>query len=745
MEHGVVNLPSQRIGFGEFELDVRAGELRKGDRRIRLQGLPFRILLILLQHPGEVVTREQIRKRLWPDDTIVEFDHSIGTAIKKLRQALDDDAESPRYVETLPRRGFRFIFPHVVSFPEPDLPAAAPDAAVPSAVPVATPSRRAWNQLLAAPSFRYRLTFAAALVCIVSTIALLAWHFRKHAVSPIFDEASLTQVSTSIGVDIYPSLSPDGSAVAYSSDKNGSFEIYVKTLAPGGREIQLTSDGGWNFQPAWSPDGTQIAYFPVKKGGIWLIPALGGAARRLTEFGSHPAWSPDASRIVFESAAAADITQMGYAAMPPSTLWVVSAQGGTPTQLTQPGNPSGGHGAPSWSPDGKYIAFSSTGTQLQEVWTIPANGGTPRRLAAGGAYDPVYGPSGRYLYFSKSYLGSSQQARVALTFALMRVPIISGGVAGGEPELVRDSGSVVYKGLHFSANGRYMVFSAVAASNNLQSIRISPSTWEAIGDPIAFTHDTTLRKLSPHFSPDGSQIAWTVVQNGEDNIGIWVADPDGKNAHQLGAMSTNGLLPGWLPGGRLAFQGGQDRQKVIEAIDLNSGRTSVLREIGPNDAPLRISPDGKLVAYGERQGGAVNVWIAPINKQDGSARQLTFGKDFISYPCWSPDGKTIAIETANGLATVPAAGGPVTTLFADQGPTYTGDWAPDDNKIVFAGLRNGVWNIWWVSRSTRQEHQLTHYTSQDSYVRYPSWSPRGDQIVYEYSETKANIWTMRVK
>jgi serine/threonine protein kinase/Tol biopolymer transport system component/DNA-binding winged helix-turn-helix (wHTH) protein len=103
--------PAQAVRFGGFELDIRAGELRKGGRRIRLQEQPFQILLMLLEHPGEVVTREEVRKRLWPNDTIVEFEHSIGTAIMKLRQALGDDAGTQRFVETLPRRGFRFIFP----------------------------------------------------------------------------------------------------------------------------------------------------------------------------------------------------------------------------------------------------------------------------------------------------------------------------------------------------------------------------------------------------------------------------------------------------------------------------------------------------------------------------------------------------------------------------------------------------------------------------------------------------------
>jgi serine/threonine protein kinase/DNA-binding winged helix-turn-helix (wHTH) protein len=107
----VDRLPAQAVCFGGFELDLRAGEVRKGGRRIRLQEQPFQILLMLLEHPGEVVTREEIRKRLWPNDTIVEFEHSIGTAIMKLRQALGDDAGTQRFVETLPRRGFRFIFP----------------------------------------------------------------------------------------------------------------------------------------------------------------------------------------------------------------------------------------------------------------------------------------------------------------------------------------------------------------------------------------------------------------------------------------------------------------------------------------------------------------------------------------------------------------------------------------------------------------------------------------------------------
>src|SRR6516164_5105043 len=99
------------LRFGVFDLNLKAGELRKNGVRVRLQEQPFQILVMLLEHPGDVVTHQEIIGRLWPDGTVVEYEHSIKTAVKKLRQALGDDADTPRYVETIPRRGYRFIAP----------------------------------------------------------------------------------------------------------------------------------------------------------------------------------------------------------------------------------------------------------------------------------------------------------------------------------------------------------------------------------------------------------------------------------------------------------------------------------------------------------------------------------------------------------------------------------------------------------------------------------------------------------
>lgn len=112
LHYGVVAAPqnsSRVLRFGVFEVDLTAGELRKSGMKVRLQGQPFQVLALLLERPGELITREEVQQKLWPSDTFVDFDHSLNTAINKVREALGDSASSPRYVETLSRRGYRFI------------------------------------------------------------------------------------------------------------------------------------------------------------------------------------------------------------------------------------------------------------------------------------------------------------------------------------------------------------------------------------------------------------------------------------------------------------------------------------------------------------------------------------------------------------------------------------------------------------------------------------------------------------
>jgi DNA-binding winged helix-turn-helix (wHTH) protein len=124
-------VPTSRwLTFGPYAVDLHSSELRKNGARIRLQSQPFQLLAMLLERPGEVVTREEICTKLWPADTFVDFDHSLGTAVNKIREVLNDSAAKPRFVETVPRRGYRFIAPVTPVEPHPEPPAAPAEPVV---------------------------------------------------------------------------------------------------------------------------------------------------------------------------------------------------------------------------------------------------------------------------------------------------------------------------------------------------------------------------------------------------------------------------------------------------------------------------------------------------------------------------------------------------------------------------------------------------------------------------------------
>jgi len=420
-----------------------------------------------------------------------------------------------------------------------------------------------------------------------------------------------------------------------------------------------------------------------------------------------------------------------------------SRSGGAPTQRTQPGKPAGEHGFPTWSPDGKTIAFTAReGATIREIWSVPSDGGQPEVVSANDAQNPVYAPDGRALYFSQREGASS-------SFKLMRVPLSSSGRPTAAPELLKDTGQVPYATLGVSADGRLLIYSAGSVESNLWSLHLAPKTAEAIGPPESLTHDTRRRKTYPLFSPDGSKISYAVQQVGE-RWDIWLIDPDGRSDHALNAdPGGDGAALGWLPDGKsLTFTVPEgDRLRLVEQ-EIDSGKRTLLRDFAPRTAStLRCSPDGKQVAFQSTRDGATNVWTAPV--EGGVPRQVTFDKESASFPSWSPDGKLLGVEinrvSDTYIAVVPSGGGTPIQLTFEPGQSWLYGWSPDGDKIAFAGLRNDIWNLYWVSRSTHAVKQLTNYTKPSTWVRYPAWSPRNDQIVYEYTAYTGNIWMMRLK
>jgi len=186
---------------------------------------------------------------------------------------------------------------------------------------------------------------------------------------------------------------------------------------------------------------------------------------------------------------------------------------------------------------------------------------------------------------------------------------------------------------------------------------------------------------------------------------------------------------------------------MMRAIDLKSSRDELLFTYSQDMGWPKLSPDGKQFAFNSAKNGPINIWTIPVT--GGEAKQLTFDQELAGFPTWSPDGRFIALQLGRGqdshIAIMPSEGGSPVQLTSDRGLTYSGSWSPDGSKITFAGERNGVWNIWWVSVKDKSEKKLTNYTKINAYVRGPAWSPLDNQIIYEYAETRGNIWMMELK
>lgn len=549
-----------------------------------------------------------------------------------------------------------------------------------------------------------------------------------------------TQVTASTGLDVFPTFSPDGESIAYSSDKGGTFEIYVKPLAAGGRELQLTADGQQNLEPAWSPDGQRIAYVSKGRGGIWVVPALGGSPKQVTENGSRPAWSPDGGALAYQSDTVADLPGTGVSAMPPSTLWIVPLRGGRARAITKPGTPNGGHGAPVFSPDGKRVVFVAGDARGSSIWSVAPDGQGLASVVAdvSYAYDPVFSPDGRFV----EYCALSRSS----TYAVYRIPFSSAsGLPDGKVSELANVGAAPIRQLSASRDGKRVAYSTLTISSNLFTLPLSPETLEPAGSLKALTAETG-RNTRPTFSPDGKRLAFNKWRRGATQD-VWLMDADGKGAEQVAASEFSDQLPSWFPDrSRLAYLSTRGGQKGYWSASLKTGKETFLTALPASADFPRLSPDGRRVAFNAlRDGGTNAVFVAELG---GTPRPITPAGMSAGFPCWSPDGELLGVEEKDGddtqVTLLPVSGGTPTRLTHEKGQSWPYSFSPDGEKVAFAGSRNDVWNVYWVSRKG-EERRLTAFTRLNGYVRYPALSPRGDQLVFEYAESTGNIWMLEAR
>jgi Tol biopolymer transport system component/DNA-binding winged helix-turn-helix (wHTH) protein len=587
------------IHFGVFEVDLQSGELRKAGLRLKLTGQPFQVLAILLERPGDVVTREELQKRLWPD-TFVDIDHNLNTAINKIREVLGDSPESPRWIETVPRRGYKFIAPLEIPVSKDSKMSCPVDRQE-------TPRRK---DLL-------KRGGVVAGVAVVLLICVAIWSGQPRSPSV----TSLVRI-TNDGKTKSPSNPP-------VTDGVHLYFIEGMPWTTGSGIAQLSATGG---ETTWitttlrkvlaiygiSPDRSELLVasgilFGDPSTELWVQPLPAGAPRRVGNIiASAACWTPDGIHVVYAS----------YG----GTIMIANKDGSEPHQLAKV---SGIPRVLRFSPDGLRIRFHVVHpwAESTSIWEMDANGKDIHRLLPDWKESPYqccgnWSPDGDYYYFQasqgiwvmperRSIFRGAAAGPSRLTFGplLFRAPVASGDgkslfVVGEEPrvELFRydvqarrlDSylGGLSAGPVDFSSDGKWMAYVSYPDMTLWRS-RVDGSEKMQLTFP-------PVRVYAPRWSPDGSKIAFMDVQLGRPYkirlLSSFGSSPELLLPSDSGEAEAD---PTWMPDGNSIVLAKFDgTYKVNIAIYRLDSKTSKVSSIPDSDGLFspRVSPDGRYIS-----------------------------------------------------------------------------------------------------------------------------------------------------
>jgi Tol biopolymer transport system component/DNA-binding winged helix-turn-helix (wHTH) protein len=698
--------------FDTIEVQPAACVVTRDGRPIELEPKAFRVLLYLIEHRERAVSKEELMEVVWRDTAVT--DNALTRIVAQIRRELGDDARQPRFIQTLPTLGYRFVAAHTL--------VRAGDA---------PPS------FLRSRARRFWLSSAAGLL--LTMLAIYGWLAFQRGILGWSRELRTVQLTTSAGLDVGASLSPTGNAFVYSSNRSGRFEIYEREVSSAGEGVQLTDDGEQNIEPAWSPDGKWIAYHSVAKHGIWLIPVSGGPVRQLTAFGSEPSWSPDGRQVAFCAAQPISFT---WADLPGVTggapeVWTVAADGSQLRQVTAPNQPPGQHMMPSWSPDGKELVFVAVARD-SAIWKLNLASGKLDLLVQIGRdiprtsstrvnllRNPRFHPAGKGLYFcARNDMGS-------YAIYLLRA-------SGERPRAVYTTRGDAPFAIGLSPDGRRLIFTRFTNISQLWSI--GPS---ANAKPVF--QEAVLRAYRPSFSPDGKLLAFMVETVGR-NFDLWVMNADGtgvrpvssdpgtKETSSIWNLEGTGLHYNYFDGPRVEFRRYDTGRKATQVLYSWPSQQGLYQPA--------LMPDEQEVVSACSQ--PLNICLSAA--QGGPPRQITFERVRAAYPSVSRDGQWIAYEMRRGdssqIGITDRNGGHQEMLTDGPGLNFPGSFSADGRRLSYAAYRDGVWNLWWIDRITRERRQVTRFTSYGPYVRYPAWRPGSEEIVYEYSQVKGNVYLL---
>ena len=574
------------VRFAPFEVDFTTGELRKCGVRLRVPEQSLEILRALVEHPGELVTRESICGRLWPDGTFVDSEHGLNAAVRRLREALGDAAREPRYIETLPRRGYRFIGELETTDVAPPPAGLAANDVVPLPPDETPAGHRRW--------IRVGLGVGAVLASVLLAVIGGA---RLFPARPGLSLQHVIPFTSLPGEEAVPNFSPDGSQIAFTwaeqgAGEGGGFDLYSKV--PGSeRMLRLTHRPARWISPAWSPDGRSIAFsrWTDEESGIYVVPALGGEERKLaaTEFDYPPmmgiAWSPDGRDIVFVGsgvslyALSLDTLQSkplptqvrclmaGYPAFSPDGrqlaftcnsdygsygIYVVLREGGPAERLAQVmGNPQG----LAWTHDGRIVFSNDAGINDGRLEALDLATRTVSPLAASDdARFPAISPDGRRLAFARG--------RDKVNIWMLQ----SGPAARPRPLIVSTR---IQQNARFSPDGRRVVFDSTRSG--------AQEVWLADADgsnPIQATHFNAGISGSPTWCSDSRRFAFDSRVNGP--VSIYVEDIQERIPRRLETGLSEIQLPTWSRDCRSLYVVAGAAKSTLYRVPVGGGKATLL-------------------------------------------------------------------------------------------------------------------------------------------------------------------------